>query len=117
MHRYTFAVQRPGYIDAASLEAAMKAALQSNILTIKESEIPKKAIIEILVTDKQNPNGQYTATAYHGQELVASCDGPSPERALLAIGLDNPTAHTCRVYRQRFGTNYELRRREPTAKP
>jgi len=108
MHRYTFAVQRPGYVDATSLEAAIKIALQGGTLKIIEAEIPKKAIIECLVTDRPNPAGQYTATAYHMGELLASCDAPSAERALLALGVDSPLAHTCRIYKQRFGTNYEL---------
>jgi len=108
MRRFTFALQRPGYVDAASAETALKVAIETKILTFKESEIPKKAIIECLVTDKPNPNGQYTATSYFNGELLASCDAPSPERALLALGMDSPLAHTCRVYKQRFGSNYEL---------
>lgn len=111
MHRYTFAIQRPGYVDAASMEEALKTAMKG-VLTIKESEIPKKAIIECLVTEKPNPNGQFTATAYFMSEMIASCDAPSPERALLALGLDNPAAHSIRVYKQRFGANYELVLRE-----
>lgn len=118
MQRYSFALQRPGYVDANSLEAALKAALATNIITIKEAKIPEKAIIECSVSSVANPNGQFTARAYHKGELIASCDAASPERALIALGTNDATArkenpnaqvsHTSRVYKQRFGDNYEL---------
>lgn len=118
MLRYTFAVQRPGYVDAQTPEAALKAALATNILAIKENKIPEKVVIECSVSSVANPNGQFTARAYHKGELIASCDAASPERALIALGTndaqmrkENPNAqlsHTSRVYKQRFGDNYEL---------
>lgn len=113
MQRYTFAIQPPGYVDAGSAEAALKLAI-GTIVTLKEAKIPEKVIIECSVSTVPNPNGQFTARAYHKGELIASCDAASQERALIALGLNDsktergPKSHTSRVYRQRFGDNYEL---------
>ncbi len=107
MYRFTFALTRP-FIDAASAEEALKNAINSGALKLTQGPIPQKVRIECMVTPKPNPTGQFTATAYHGAELIASCDAPSGERALLALGLNNPAAHTCSIYKRRFGDNYEL---------
>jgi hypothetical protein len=112
MHRYTFALNKP-FIDAASRDEALKEAIKTNALVIKESEIPKPKILVCSVTPKPSASGMFSASARlthedGNVEVIATADAPSKDRAIRALGYENPDAHTCRVYKQRFGTLWEL---------
>lgn len=112
MHRYQFVLSRP-YIDAESLELALKNAIDQGILRVVQTEIPRKAQLTCHVTKTPNASGMYSASARFERkpgeiETVATADAPSAERALRALGYENPGAHTCSIYRRRFGDNYEL---------
>jgi hypothetical protein len=106
MKRYFLELPR-AYIDAENMTKAREQA--QALLQLREADIPQKAIIKCSVTPSPNSNNQYSARAYFNGELIASCDAASQERALLALGLNSPKSHTCRIYDQRFGSgNYQL---------
>lgn len=119
MKRYSFQLKKT-FIDSTSAKDALEAMVRENHLTITEGEIPQKVKLYCSVTKTPNPSGQFSASAKlmdkNGNlELVASVDAPSPERALFALGLQNPQAHTCHVYRRRFGNEWELILGDPPA--
>jgi len=111
MLRYKF-VTKHNHIDAVSRELALQEYVKQ--LTITEEKIPTKAILLCSVTPSPGPNNMYAAHAYLDNELIAQVEAPSPERALRALGYNNPTAHTCRTYQSRFGTLWELRLKSAT---
>jgi len=111
MLRYTFHTMH-NHIDAASKEAAI--AEYTKQLVITETKIPQKAVLLCSVTPTPGPNNMYAAHAYLDNELIAQVEAPSPERALRALGYNNPAAHTCRTYQSRFGTMWELRLKSAT---
>lgn len=108
MKRYFFVVSAP-FIDAENAQAAWSQAMHTKILSLREEPIPEKVIILCSVTPTPNNNNNYSARAYYKDECIATADAPSQQRALIALGLNNPSAHTCKIYKQRFGDNWELR--------
>lgn len=119
MKRYTFALSRT-FVDSDSLQSAIETAMKSGMLKITEGEIPQKIPLYCSVTPTPNPSGKYSASAklQHKDgnlELIASVDAPSAERALFALGVNNPSAHTCNIFKRRFGTEYTLILGDPPA--
>lgn len=70
--------------------------------------VPEPTIIECTIIATPTPDGQVIAKATVNDETINTCVASTESRALAALGLNAPDAHSHQLYRKRFGTNYKL---------